>query len=116
MLKTKTSVTNNCRILIENSKLTFTSERYLPEDYGVISHGIRLTNSKATASGNGFVIGGAYVLKGTASTVGNTGKYSLTKKDVADNECWFSRAYLICLDENKTTNIIYSEVKEEALK
>ena len=93
-----------------NNKVSFTSERFVPAGLTVASHGIILTSDAGVgADANAFVIGGANVLKGTASTTRPAGKYTLTKKE-AGSANWYARGYVITVDAEGTVTVTYSAI------
>lgn len=92
-------------------KVTFISERVIPYDCSVVSHGIIITdNAETGASQANFIIGGTGVLQGTANTTGLVGTYILDKWNVRSGETWYARGYVIYKDGSGKETILYSPI------
>lgn len=106
---TPVPVTRITNIDINDNKITFVAEHYVPSECEVLEHGIILTNDN-TLDNESFIIGAENVIKGTSTQNTNCGTYTLTKKDVSFFYDWYARSYIIYKTKNNIITI-YSEIK-----
>ena len=87
-------------MIVDTNKISFTAERYLPEQYTLVATGIIMDNSTANITLDTYG-----VKNSMASSNANTGKYTIRKKDIAANETWYARAYMIYADKDNIITI-----------
>lgn len=92
---------------VQESKITFISERYTPQEYDVLETGIILTNNYV--DDYSFSLDGGNVLKATSVQRTNCGTYTITKKNVSPTDNWHARAYMVYRDSDGLIHTIYSK-------
>lgn len=96
-------------IVTDTNKISFTAERYLPEQYTLVATGIILNNSSANITLD------TYGIKNSMSaSFKNIGQYTVRKKDVSDGETWYARGYMIYADADNIITV-YSDTVSKSL-
>ena len=89
--------------VVGGNKISFVCERYLPEQYTLVSTGIILssTSSNITLATDG-------IIHSKAKSTENKGQYTVRKADVTSSQTWYAKGYMIYKDgENIIT--VYSD-------
>lgn len=96
-------------------KLIFVSMSTVPEGCTINKAGIIATNdSSVGTSGEGFNDSTATYVRGNGWT-GNAYRFTWTKGNVASGETWYVRAYLIYMDAEGNTHIVYGDVVSQTM-
>lgn len=95
-------------MIIEGNKISFTAERYLPQQYKLIATGIVLDKSSASVTLETY---GA--INSMATSTENIGQYTVRKKDVSSGDTWFARGYMIYADGDDIMTIYSDTVSKK---
>lgn len=95
--------------VVGGNKLSFVSERNLPDEYTLVSTGIILSNTEGdiTLETTGTLIA-------TATSKDKNGQLMVRKKDVSYSERWYGRAYLVYKDGDNLITA-YSNIVSRSL-
>lgn len=100
--------------VVSGNRIAFFAERKLPEAYTLIETGIILIENSNLASGEELTLANAHYTS-KANSIMNVGQYTVRKANVAENEIWVGRAYMIYKDGNNIVTM-YSKSVTKSLK
>ncbi len=96
-----------------SQKMTFVSVSSVPENCRILYTGVILTSSEKTGKDSEAFVKDASGVIGSNMQVAEgsyTARYSLTKKNVAESDTWYSRSYVIYYDANGVLQTTYSDI------
>ncbi len=94
-------------------KMTFISVSSVPENCRILYTGVILTSNENTGKDSEAFVKDASGVIGSNMQVAEgsqTARYSLTKKNVAESDTWYSRSYVIYYDENGELQTTYGDI------